>query len=186
MDEEMNMRACSAERQDHDSPREQPASDGAALYKDVHLGLQICRANSLSLTRLQLALRKGDRHHVLEAIDRLNDLDIRIGRLLQRLPISANDDPETQEICKYIDEQSMAVAFERLALVSQVSGPDMLSPTHHWSDPGRAGISRDGPSDQPDAPIRTSPLFSAKVLGLVLALLTFTVLVGSILFAWRA
>lgn len=177
------MRTCSPERQDRDGSREQPAPDDDALHKDVRLGLQICRANSLSLTRLQLALRKGDRHRVLEAIDRLHDLDTHIGRLLQRLPISANDDPETRAICKYIDEQSIAVAFERLALVSQVSGPDMLSPTHHWSDPDGAGISNECPPDQPDPPIGMRPQVSAKVLGLVLALLTFTALVGAILFA---
>lgn len=177
------MRTGSPERQEHDSSREQPAPDGAALRKDVHLGLQICRANSLSLTRLQLALRKGDRHCVLEAIDRLHDLDTHIGRLLQRIPISANDDPETQAIRKYIDEQNMAVAFERLALVSQVSGPDMLSPSDHWSDPDRTGLSKGSPPDQPDPPIATRPWLSAKVLALILALLTFTALVGSILFA---
>lgn len=177
------MTTCSAERQDHESSREPPAPDGTALRRDVYLGLQMCRANSLSLMRLQLALRKGDRHCVLEAIDRLHDLDTHIGRLLQRLPISANDDPETQAICKYIDEQSMAVAFERLALVSQISGPDMLSPTPHWGGPDRMGTSKEAPTDQPDAPIATRPEFSAKVLGLVLTLLTFTALVGAILFA---
>lgn len=177
------MKTCSAERQDHDISREQLALDGAALHKDVHLGLQICRANSLLLTRLQLALRKGDRHCVLEAIDRLHDLDTHIGRLLERMPISANDDPEAQAICRYIDEQGMAVAFERLALVSQISGPDMLSLTNHLGDPDRAGTYKQSPPDQPDAPIATRPEFSAKVVGLVLALLTFTVLVGAILFA---
>lgn len=177
------MRTCSAERQDHDTSREQPAPDGAALHRDVHLGLQICRANSLSLTRLQLALRKGDRQCVLEAIDRLHDLDTHIGRLLQRLPLSVNDDPEIQAIRKYIDEQGIAVAFERLALVSQVSGPDMQSPTHRWSDPVRAGISREGPSDEPDAPIVAGLQFSPKALGLIFTLLTFTALAAAILFA---
>jgi len=180
------MRTCSPERQEHDSSRDQPTPDGVALHKDVHLGLQICRANSLSLTRLQFALRTGDRHCVLEAIDRLHDLDTHIGRLLQRLPISANDDPETQAICKYINEQSMAVAFERLALVSQVSGPDMLSPTQHWNDPDRVRISQEGLPGQATPPITTRPQFSAKVLGLILALLTFTALVGAMLFAWSA
>lgn len=180
------MRTCSPEREDHDSSREQSAPGGVALHKDVHLGLQMCRANSLSLTRLQLALRKGDRRNVLEAIDRLHNLDTQIARLLQRLPISANDDPETQAICKYIDEQSMAIAFEKLALVSQVSGPDMLSPTHHSSDPDWGGISREDPLDQPGPPFMPRPKLSAKVLGLILALLTFTALVGSILFASAA
>ena len=180
------MRTCSPERQDEDSSREQPAPDGVVLHKDVHLGLQICRANSLSLTRLQLALRQGDRRGVLEAIDRLHDLDTRIGRLLQRLPITANDDPETQAISQYIDEQSVAVGFARLALVSQVSGPDMVSPTHHRSDPDWADISMEGVPARPDPSIGPRPQFSAKVLGLVLALLTITAIVGSILFAGGA
>ncbi|MFA7586308.1 MAG: hypothetical protein WCY11_08965 [Novosphingobium sp.] len=177
------MSTCSPERQDYDSSREQPAPDNVALPRDVHLGLQICRANSLSLTRLQLALKQGDRRGVLEAIDQLHDLDTRIGRLLQRLPIHANDDPEAQAIGKYIDEQSVAVAFARLALVSQVSGPDMVSPSHHWSEPDPADMSGAAPSDQPDPPMVARPRFSPNVPGLILALLTFTALVGAILLA---
>ncbi|WP_395334658.1 hypothetical protein [Novosphingobium sp. BL-8H] len=162
----MTMSTCSPERRDHDIPR----TEEAVPYKDIHLGLQICRANSLSLTRLQLALRKGDRRSVLEAMDRLHDLDAQIGRLLQRLPISANDDLESQAIGRYIDEQRMAVAFERLALVSQVSGPDMLSPTDYWGAPDRARIPGGRSADQAGPPFTTHKQFSPKMLGLVIAL----------------
>ncbi|TCM16533.1 hypothetical protein EDF56_107112 [Novosphingobium sp. PhB165] len=172
------MSTCSPERRDHDIP----LTDEAVLHKDVRLGLQICRANSLSLTRLQLALRKGDRRCVLEAIDRLHDLDAQIGRLLERPPISANDDPETQAICKYIDEQRMAVAFERLALVSQVSGPDMLSPTGHWSVPNQSRTSDGRSTEQAGSPITTLRQFSPKTLGFVLALLVFAAAVSVIFF----
>src|SRR3546814_3007641 len=55
------------------------------------LGLQLCRANTMSLTRLQLALRSGNRRSALEAIDRLHALDARIEHLIERLPPPANE-----------------------------------------------------------------------------------------------
>jgi hypothetical protein len=170
------MSTCPPERPDHDISR----IDEAVLHRDVHLGLQICRANSLSLTRLQLALKKGDRRCVLEAIDRLHDLDAQIDRILQRQPTSANDDLESQAISKCIDEQRMAVAFERLALVSQVSGPDMLSPTDHWDAPNRGGIPAGRSSDQASSLIAMHRKFPAKMLGLVLALLALAAVIGVI------
>jgi len=173
------MSTCSPEHRDHDVP----CSDETVLNKDVYLGLQICRANSLSLTRLQLALRKGDRRCVLEAIDRLHDLDAQIGRLLQRLPLTANDDPEAQAISKYIDEQRMAVAFERLALVSQVSGPDMLSPTDQNSVPSFARVSGGRSADPAGSPIMTLRQVSPKMLGLVLGLLALAIAIGVIFFS---
>ncbi len=186
------MRTCSAERDDREDSRGGPASDDLALYKDVRLGLQMCRANTLSLTRLHLALRRGDRRCVLEAIDRLHDLDTRIGRLVQRLPVSANDDPETQAISRYVDEQSMAVAFEKLALVSQVSGPDMRSASPHGDKADWPELSSDDPelssddeADQVD-PAGARPHLSPKALGLVLTVAMFAALAGAVFFALGA
>ncbi|HWT42562.1 MAG TPA: hypothetical protein VN152_07930, partial [Sphingopyxis sp.] len=42
---------------------------------DQALGLQFCRIGLLSLTRLQLALERGDRSRAMEAIDDLHALD---------------------------------------------------------------------------------------------------------------
>lgn len=179
----MNMRTCSPDAEHDGNLQSEPVNEIDAWQSDVHLGLQICRANSLSLTRLQLAMKQNDRHGVLEAIDRLHDLDTRIGRVLQRLPKSADQCPDTQAINQYIDEQSMAVAFARLELISQVSGPDMLSPTRDWGAPAPQGVNREGQPDEPDGQSATRPQLSAKVLGLILTLLTFAALVGTIAFA---
>ena len=178
------MRTCSAERDDREDSRGGPASDDLALYKDVRLGLQMCRANTLSLTRLHLALRRGDRRCVLEAIDRLHDLDTRIGRLLQRLP--ANDDPETQAISRYIDEQSMAVAFEKLALVSQVSGPDMRSASPSGDEAGWPEPTGDDSADGAGLPVGARAQISPKMLGLIVTLAMFAALAGAVFFALGA
>lgn len=177
------MRTSLIEREDDAPSGEPPFPDTDTLRQDVHLGLQICRANSLSLTRLQLALQNGDRRCVLEAIDRLHDLDSQIGRLLKRLPISANDDPEVQAICKHIDEQSMAVAFEKLVLASEVSGPDMVTPRQTWSGSLQSDASSEIAPEQPGGLIVTRSIPYQKVLSFVLALLAFTALAFAITFA---
>ncbi|MGE4305648.1 MAG: hypothetical protein AB7E24_16660 [Novosphingobium sp.] len=122
------MSTCPAERQDHDTSGIQAIPETDKLRRDVYLSLQICRANSLSLTHLQFALKHGDRKCVLEAVDRLHELDSQMGRLLKTLPVHTAEDPELQVICKQVEQQSMTVAFEKLALVSGVSGPDMVTP----------------------------------------------------------
>lgn len=166
------MGTCPTERDDDD-----------ALRQDVRLGLQICRANSLSLTRLQLALKNGDRQCVLEAIDRLHDLDSRIGRLLKRLPAFANDDPEVQAICKHIDEQSIAVAFEKLALVSTVSGPDMVTERRVWSESLHTDFPTESDARQLDGRTAGRSIPYQKALSFVLALLAFTALACMTVFA---
>lgn len=74
----------------------------------------------------------------------------------------------------------MAVAFERLALVSQVSGPDMLSPTDHWDASNRGRVPAGRASGQAGSPIPMLRQFPAKMLGLVLALLVLTAVIGVI------
>ncbi|WP_052223389.1 hypothetical protein [Novosphingobium malaysiense] len=166
-----------AERQDHEIA-ERPFVDGDdALRQDMHLGLQICRANSLSLTRLQLALNNGNRRRVLEAVDRLHELDTQIGRLLKKLPVTEGDDPDLQAICRHVDEQSMAVAFEKLALVSEVSGPHMVTSSRDWDDHFDAADPEETGSDQRGRGIPAGSNRYHKVIGLVLALAAFMALV---------
>lgn len=100
---------------------------------DLLLGLQLCRANTMSLTRLQLALRSGDRRGALDSIDRLHALDAQLEDLVQRFPRSANENGELQAIEKHLDEQKIAIAFQKLALASGVSGPDLISETPSWA-----------------------------------------------------
>lgn len=111
-------------------PEERETTHGDnAPRDDLLLGLQLCRANTMSLTRLQLALRTGNRRCALEAIDRLHALDARIERLVERIPTPANETSDWQAISKHLEDQKIAIAFEKLALASEIRGPDMVSST---------------------------------------------------------
>lgn len=164
-------------------PEEHDASspDSETILRQMHLGMQLFRANSLSLTHLQFALRHGDRRSVLESVDRLHELDCRIGRLLGELPEPGGDDPEFAEISRQIEQQRVAVSFEKLALVSQVRGPDMVTLSHPVD-----GAPPDDPAPAPasdHAPLpatgRRLPVFGVLVLGLV----TLLLLLGPLYFA---
>ncbi len=93
---------------------------------DQALGLQFCRIGLLSLTRLQLALERGDRSRAMEAIDDLHALDVEVERLVGALPVSP-DDARQGRVARILKEGKMAVAFEKLALASGISGPDLSS-----------------------------------------------------------
>jgi len=143
--------------------------DGDAANADVHraepdvlsidaaLGLQLSRASALSLLRLQLAFERGDRTAAIEAIDRLHALDARIERLLESLPCA--EDPRLRTITRQILEEKMALAFEKLALASGVSGPDLASaPAFLRRDPGEPPSLVAEP-DIGDVPAEDFPLF---------------------------
>lgn len=100
--------------------------NGAPTAEDYALGLQFCRVGFLSMTRLQLALERGDRSRAMEAIDDLHALDIEVERLVGALPVSP-DDPRQGHAARIVKEGRMAVAFEKLALASGISGPDLSS-----------------------------------------------------------
>lgn len=103
-----------------------PDTDGAAPA-DFGLGLQLSRAGMMALTRLQLAIQSGDRQQAMEAMDRLHALDAEMERLVGRLPPPADNDTEWSAISRHVSDQKLAIAFEKLALVSDISGPDMVS-----------------------------------------------------------
>jgi len=90
-------------------------------------GIQLNRANAMALTRLQFALKSGDRQQAMEAMDRLHALDAEIERLAERLPLPDNDDGEWQAVTRHLGDQKLAIAFEKLALASAISGPGMVS-----------------------------------------------------------
>ncbi len=109
-----------------------PAGNGnishsaAPTAADLALGLQLCRAGLLSLTRLQLALERGDRSRAMEAVDDLHALDVSIGRTVDALPVAPADE-RLAAVARRLQEEKMALAFEKLALASGVSGPALSS-----------------------------------------------------------
>ena len=110
------------------SPSAHDASGGgtAPTTVDVALGLQLCRAGILSLTRLQLALDRGDRSRAMETVDDLHALDISIARTVAALPNPSSDE-RLAAAARRLQEEKMALAFEKLALASGVSGPGLSS-----------------------------------------------------------
>ena len=139
------------------------------------LGLQLCRANTMSLTRLQLALRSGNRRSALEAIDRLHALDARIEHLIERLPPPANEGGDWQAIAKHLEDQKIAIAFEKLALASEISGPDMIS--HGGEVSAHETDERMAPWPLELSPQPRRRLFDARVIvGVLIALLAVVAL----------
>jgi hypothetical protein len=108
--------------EDRDIPAEE-----AATTTELGLGLQLSRAGMMALTRLQLAIQSGDRQLALEAMDRLHALDAEMERLVGRLPAPAGSEAEWASIARHVGDQKLAIAFEKLALVSEISGPDLVS-----------------------------------------------------------
>lgn len=136
------------------STRHEPDPVGPPTADDHALGLQFCRVGFLSLTRLQLALERGDRSRAMEAIDDLHALDIEVERLVGALSVSS-DDPRQARVARILKEGTMAVAFEKLALASGISGPDLSSRPGFpnrigdvWPEAEPAGIA-DWPPAQP-------------------------------------
>lgn len=126
---------------------------------DMALGLQLCRASALSLLRLQLAFERGDRTAAIEAIDRLHAVDARIERLVEELPSA--EDPKLKAIARQILEEKMALAFEKLALASGVSGPDLASAPAFLRRGPDEPLSAVAEPDIDDAPLEDSERFGA-------------------------
>ena len=157
-----------------------PLADNELSASDLFLGLQFCRANAMSLTRLQLALKSGDRQCALEAMDRLHALDAEIERLVKRLPTPENDDPEWGAIDRHLSDQKLAIAFEKLALVSEISGPNLVSP------PTALPPTDDAPPASlawpvvPEAePAGWSPVPMRTIIGFLLAFLTMAAMAAA-------
>lgn len=113
-------------------PLEPPAEpDTARIAAELGHSLQLSRAGALALTRLQLAIKCGDRHAAMAAMDRLHAVDAEMERLVGRLPSPDAHDPHRSErdaIARHLTDQKLSLAFEKLAMLSEISGPDMVSP----------------------------------------------------------
>ena len=151
------MNALSTRHEDHRTDPGVPSGAAAAAAGDYVLGLQLCRAGMLSLTRLQLALERGDRPRAMEAIDDLHALDSAVERLVDALP--ASDDPRHAEVRQSLQREKMAVAFEKLALASGISGPGLASqPAFPRSAAARDNDEQQLVADWPPAEARTARL----------------------------
>lgn len=116
-----------------DAGQPQPAdAEATALF----WGLQYCRASTLSLTRLELALESRDRQRIIEAMDRLHALDGEIERKVASLPAPAG----AEALNEHLGREKMAVAFEKLVLASGISGPGLASPSTSLPQPSRIGV----------------------------------------------
>lgn len=108
-----------------------PLDPVAHLAAELSRTLQLSRAGALGLTRLQLAIKCGDRHAAMAAMDRLHAVDAEMERIVERLPQPGTENPahaEWQAIARHLADQKLSLAFEKLAMVSEISGPDMVSP----------------------------------------------------------
>ncbi len=158
--------------------RTRPAAAPSISAEDLAMSLQFCRANTLSLARLQLALESGNRRGAMEAMDRLHTLDAEIERMVNRLPKGARADPALGSIAHHLGEQKVAIAFEKLALASGVGGPGLVSP---GADP-RAEAENDAPpaARWPHLPavdaVKWRPVSSKRVVELLLALVILAAL----------
>jgi hypothetical protein len=110
-----------------DSAPTEPVIDLAA---ELGRSLQLSRAGALGLTRLNLAIKAGDRQAAMAAMDRLHAVDAEMERLVERLPRPPEQHPahaEWETIARHLADQKLSLAFEKLAMVSEISGPDMVS-----------------------------------------------------------
>ena len=157
-----------------------PVGYGGNAAGTLSLALQFCRANALSLARLQLALKSGDRQCALEAMDRLHAIDSEMERLVMRLPRSEADDQEWGALEKHLADQKLAIAFEKLVLVSEVSGPDVISPPTVLP-PGPIDLpeSLTAPVDQGYDETAHKPVPMGTIIGFLLALLTMAAMAGA-------
>lgn len=109
-----------------DDDETEPGIEEAIPSNALSMGLQLSRASTMAMLRLQLALESGERRQALEAIDRLHALDAEMERLVNQLPLPG-DDADLRAITRHVGDQKVQLAFDKLALASGISGPDMNS-----------------------------------------------------------
>jgi hypothetical protein len=116
-------------------------------------------------------------------------------RLVDRLPERPGEDTEWSAISRHVSDQKLAIAFEKLALASEISGPDLVSrgavPTIERS----AANDADGALADPP-PLRDWPILPdvqptvwksipAGIIGFVLALAVTVGIVAAVLLLTR-
>lgn len=138
------------------------APDLEAALRNVLQGLQLSRASTLALMRMQLAVRSGERLQAMEAMDRLDTLDTELERVLARAPSPGAQDAAWQAVAKHIEDQKLALAFEKLALASGIVGPGMVSVDDTLpAAPGEPGHTADPAAWEPTEPLPDMPELAA-------------------------
>lgn len=172
------MNACPTTAADAGQPHPADSADREATA--LFWGLQYCRASTLSLTRLELALESRDRQRIIEAMDRLHALDGEIERKVASLPA-----PEGAEaLTEHLGREKMAVAFEKLVLASGISGPGLASSPTSLPQPSPIGVPAPDidwpPTGEAPEPrlIRIVRAYGAKVA----MLLTLAAATGAVIF----
>jgi len=92
------------------------------------LDLQFVRASALAQTRLQLAVLSGNRRRALEQIDRLVAIDTALERAIESRSGHAAETPGqppklSEDLTADLDDQRLAIASEKLALMSEITLP---------------------------------------------------------------
>ena len=91
--------------------------------------LQLTRASTMALTRLQLALTRSDKHQARVAMDCLLDIDAELEGFVADLSIPQElDDADWQSISEHLKALKTAIAFEKLVLAGEISGPALAPP----------------------------------------------------------
>lgn len=106
-----------------------PLPAGGSSVSSVAFGksLQLTRASTMALTRLQLALTRADKHQARVAMDCLLDIDAELEGFVADLSIPQElDDPDWQSISEHLKALKTAIAFEKLVLAGEISGPALV------------------------------------------------------------
>lgn len=156
--------------------RGRPAAEARISAGDLALSLQFCRANAMSLARLQLALDSGNRRRAMEAMDRLHALDAEIERVVNRLPTAGGADPALGSITHHLGEQKVAIAFEKLALASGIGGPDLVSSGAEPQAAAEPPPTTGWPPLPALEPVKWKPVPSRRIVELLLALVILAAL----------
>lgn len=95
---------------------------------DFGKSLQLTRASTMALTRLQLALTRADKHQARVAMDCLLDIDAELEGFVSDLAMPQGlDDPDWQSISEHLKALKTAIAFEKLVLAGEIAGPDLTA-----------------------------------------------------------
>lgn len=107
-----------------------PASGSGVSPAAFGKSLQLTRASTMALTRLQLALTRADKHQARVAMDCLLDIDAELEGFVADLSIPQGlEDPEWQSISEHLKTLKTAIAFEKLVLAGEMTGPALTSET---------------------------------------------------------
>jgi hypothetical protein len=102
-----------------------PVQDRGITPDLLAIGLQLVRASSLTMTRLQLALQSGDRRRAMMAMDGLMDIDAEIEGFVSDLAPAPGEDAHWQALAGYLENQKAAIAVEKHALTGVAQRPDL-------------------------------------------------------------